>query len=134
MDATRQRLLPDAAHTRADRRVAYRGMHFAAELLLAAGAAAVLDAPYNHAVDREELARIGGGEIRWIECHVSPALAAARLRARGIPDPTRPDLTEARVRRLARSYPYTGRGLTLDTGALTPAECLQRIARYLRER
>jgi predicted kinase len=26
MDATRQRLLPDAAHTRADREVAYRAM------------------------------------------------------------------------------------------------------------
>ncbi|MGA3017575.1 MAG: ATP-binding protein [Bryobacteraceae bacterium] len=133
MDATRQRLLPSAAHTRADRQVAYRGMHFAAELLLAAGAGAVLDAPYDHSEDRAELARIAGSQCKLIECHVSPSIAAARLRERGLNDTARPDLTEERVRRLARDYPYSGAGLALDTAAMTPQACLARIDDYLRE-
>ena len=133
MDATRQRLLPDAAHTRADRQVAYRGMHFAVELLLAAGAGAVLDAPYDHAEDRAELARMAGTRPKLIECHVSPGIAAARLRERGPNDPARPDLTEERVRCLARDYPYSGAGLSLDTTAMTPEACLAQIAEYLGE-
>jgi predicted kinase len=133
MDATRQRLLPHAAHTRADRQVAYRGMHFAAELLLAAGAGAVLDAPYDQSEDRAELARIAGTECKFIECHVSPSIAAARLSERGLNDPVRPDLTEERVRRLARDYPYRGAGLALDTTVMKPEACLARIADFLRE-
>ena len=37
--------MPDAAHTRADRAVAYRAMHLAAELLAGAGVSVILDAP-----------------------------------------------------------------------------------------
>ena len=131
MDATRQRLMPDAGHTRADREIAYRAMHFAAELLLAAGAGAVLDAPYGHAEDRAELARVAGGKARLIECRVPPETAALRARARGIPDASRPDLTEERVARLNREFHYTGEGLLLDTGDLSVAECLARIDEYL---
>ena len=134
MDATRQRLLPGAAHTRADRQVAYRGMHFAAELLLAAGAGAVLDAPYDQLEDRAELDRIAGGRYKLVECHVTPEGAAGRLRERGLDDPARPDLTEERVSRLARDYPYRDAGLSLDTTRMTPEACLERIAGYLRER
>ena len=133
MDSTRQRLLPDAAHTRADRQVAYRGMHFAAELLLTSGAGAVLDAPYDQPEDRAELARIAGKQCKLIECHVSPDIAAARLRERGLNDPARPDLTEERVRRLVRDYPYSGAGLALDTALMTPEACLARIADFLGE-
>ena len=131
MDATRQRLMPNALHTREDRAIAYRAMLFAAELLLAAGAGAVLDAPYGHAEDRADLARIDPGKRKLIECRVSEQIAVARIRARGIPDATRPDLTEERVARLNREYRYTGEGLTLDTGALSVAECLARIEAYL---
>jgi len=131
MDVTRQRLLPRAAHTRADREVAYRGMHFAAELLLAAGAGAVLDAPYDHVEDRDELARIAGTCSRLIECRVSPETAVARLHMRGWPDPTRPDLTDEKVARLVRQYSYRGTGLLLDTELLSPDECLARIEAYL---
>jgi predicted kinase len=131
MDATRQRLMPTASHTRADREVAYRAILFAAELLLAAGAGAVLDAPYGHTEDRADLARIGAGKWKLIECHVSEEIAVERLRARGIPDPSRPDLTEERVAQLNREYRYTGEGLLLDTGVLSVDECLQRIERFL---
>jgi predicted kinase len=131
MDATRQRLMPTASHTRADREVAYRAMLFAAELLLNAGAGVILDAPYGHAEDRADLARIAAGKWKLIECRVSEQVAVERLRARGIPDPTRPDLTEDRVVQLNREYRYTGEGLLLDTDKLTTDQCLERIEAYL---
>ncbi len=129
MDATRRILLPDAEHTRADRIVAYRGMHFAAGLLLAAGQGVVLDGPYQQPEDREGLARLGVRKL--IECRVSPDLAAARLIARGWPDPHRPDLTPDLVRRLAAAYPYQATGLILDTAELGTPECLARIEDFL---
>ena len=131
MDLTRQRLLPGASHTRADRAVAYRAMLFAAELLLAAGSGAVLDAPYGHAEHRAELARVAKGRWKLIECRVSERVAVERLRARGIPDPARPDLTAERVVRLNREYPYTGDGLLLDTDQCPIEECLAKIECYL---
>ncbi len=123
--------MPTASHTRADREVSYRAMLFAAELLLHAGSGAVLDAPYGHAEDRAELARVAAGKWKLIECRVSEEIAVERLRARGIPDPSRPDLTEERVRKLNREYRYSGEGLLLDTGKLSMAECLARIEGYL---
>jgi predicted kinase len=131
MDATRARILPGAAHTRADRRVAYRAMHFAAELLLDADAGAVLDAPYGHDEDRDELAAIGEPRgVRYIECRVSAEEAARRFEQRG-PDAGKPDLTAERVRRLARAYCYTNAGLALDTEALSREECLEMIEAWL---
>jgi predicted kinase len=131
MDATRRRILPAAAHTRADRQVAYRAMHFAAGLLLGAGAGAILDAPYGHQEDREDLARIAAdADVRLIECQVSPETAVHRFRQRG-PDPVRLDLTEDLVRQMVREYPYTRAGLVLDTEARSLPECLERIEGYL---
>jgi len=131
MDATRQRLMPDAKHTRADREVAYRAMLFAAELLLGAGSGAVLDAPFGHAEDRAELDRIAHGRWKLIECRVSEDAAVERLRSRGIPDPSRPDLTEERVRRLNREYRYSGEGLLLDTDRQSVEECLARVEEFI---
>ena len=104
-------------------------MHFAAELLLAAGASVVLDGPYQHPEDWEDLARVG--PYRLIECRVSPETAAARLLARGWHDPNRPDLTAEKVMRLARQYPYQGTGLLLDTDATSAAQCLAEIETVL---
>lgn len=132
MDATRQRLLPNAHHTREDRAVAYRGMLFAAEFLLNTGASVILDAPYGHQEDRADLERVAGEQMKLIECRVSEIIAVERLRARGIPDPARPDLTEERVIRLNREFRYSGKGLLLDTDRLSFEECLVRIEDYLR--
>lgn len=123
MDATRRRILPDAAHTRADRRVAYRAMHFAAELLQNAGAGAILDAPYGHPEDRAELAQL---HPLLIECKVSTETAIRRFRERG-PDPIRLDLTEDLVRRLVAEYPYTHAGLVLDTESQSLEACLRLV-------
>jgi len=68
----------------------------------------VLDAPYGHAED----VPIWRAWPPASEADRMPCIArggVARLRARGIPDPTRPDLTEARVVRLNREYRYTAR-------------------------
>ena len=131
MDATRQRILPNAAHTRADREVAYRAMHFAAELLLQAGAGVVLDAPYGHEEDRADLAGIAGrSEVYLIECRVTPEEVVRRFHARG-PDPNRPDLTEGSVRHSAAGYAYQRTGLMLDTVSTPLADCLTRILSFL---
>ncbi|HWB86117.1 MAG TPA: ATP-binding protein [Bryobacteraceae bacterium] len=135
MDAVRQRILPNAAHTRADREVAYRAMHWAAELLLRAGQDVILDAPYGHAEDRLALQRIAektGARLKRIECRVSPETAAARFHARG-PDPVRLDLTEEAVLRMVREYSYVGDGLMLDTERLSLEECLRAIEQKLNE-
>ncbi len=130
MDGVRQRILPGAAHTRADREAAYRAMHLAAELRLDAGGSLILDAPYGHPEDRQELQRIGGGRLRRIECRVSPETAVRRFRARGA-DPVRLDLTEDVVERMVREYPYLGDALTLDTEALSEEECLKRVRGWI---
>lgn len=128
MDTTRMRILPDSPHTRADRRVAYRAMHFAAGLLLEAGRSVILDAPYGHLEDRQDLAGSSRAPLYLVECRVSPATAARRFLGR-FPDPLRLDLSEERVRELVQSYPYWGQGLSIDTEERE--ECLAAIEAYL---
>jgi predicted kinase len=123
MDATRQRLLPDAAHTRADREVAYRAMEWAAAML----PAVILDAPYGHQDDREGLRRL---RALTIECRVTPETAVQRFRERGV-DLIRLDLTDEVVRRRVEEYRYQGGALVLDTDRLTAAECLAATMDYL---
>jgi predicted kinase len=130
MDATRQRLLPGAAHTRADREVAYRAMQMAAELLDAAGSLVVLDAPYGHIEDRDVLAALGPV---WVECKVSPATAVLRLQERGF-DPERPDLTPEIVRDSAASYRYSDAALVLDTEVLPLEECVLAVEQAVNSR
>lgn len=133
MDATRQRILPDSPHTRADRRTAYRAMHFAAELLLRYGTGVILDAPYGHPEDREEVtqtAAAAGAPAFLIECSVSPETAVRRLRERG-PDPVRIDLTPERVIALVRDFRYSRIGLLLDSEQLTPSECAARADAWI---
>jgi predicted kinase len=133
MDATRARLMPDSAHTRADRRVAYRAMHFASELMLDHGGTVILDAQYGHPEDRNEVEQIVGrtqSELYLIECRVDPDLAARRFRERPANHPGL-DLTEDLVIKMARTFPYSGRGLSIDTGTLPVHECERRIRQYL---
>jgi len=129
MDTTRKRILPDAPHTRADRMVAYRAMAWAAELLLGAGASVILDAPYGHMEDRRELAAVAE-RIYLVECAIGVEASLARLAARG-PDGIRLDLTPENAERLVREYPYSRRGLLLDTACLDTAACLARVDAYL---
>jgi len=134
MDGVRRRILPGAAHTRADREVAYRAMHLAAECVLRSGGCIILDAPYGHAEDRRDLfsvAEVSRARLLLVELKVSPEMAAERLRNRG-PDPERPDLTETIVAQSAREYPYSGSGLLLDTEVSSPDKALQRVIEWIR--
>jgi len=133
MDRTRQRILP-GTHTEGDRHAAYRAMHFAAELLVRGGRSVILDAPYRHREDRDDLAAAvarSGARLRWIECHIAPDMASARQKVRGF-DAERADLDETVVAERARQHPYTGQGLQLETGELSPEDCLRQVEDYLR--
>jgi predicted kinase len=133
MDATRARLMPDSAHTRQDRRIAYRAMHFAAELLLGCGQTVILDAQYGHPEDREEVeqvARRTAAALYLIECKVAPDVAVRRFRDRP-PDHPGLDLDDERVAEMARAFPYRGTGLLIDTGELPIEECVRLIDEYL---
>lgn len=132
MDAFRQRLLPGAAHTREDRRVAYRGMAYAAELLLKHGVTVIVNAVYARDEEREEIAQAAaraGAPLCWVEFTVPVELALERSRARRHLHPG-VDLTDERVAELVRSHPYTGAGLTVDSRK-PPEDCLALIAGYL---
>jgi predicted kinase len=133
MDATRVRLLPESHHTRDDRAVAYRAMHLCAELLLAHDKTTILDAPYGHREDREDVAALltrTGASFHLIECAVTPETAVERFHARLGTHPGL-DLTEERVRRIVREYRFSDLGLLLETSTLSLDECLTRLRDYL---
>jgi predicted kinase len=128
MDAFRTRLLVDSDQRVEHRDVAYRAMHYAAELLAPRCRAVVLDATYTARICRNELldvvARVDG-VLAVIECHVSAAVAEERFGARGT-HPAR-DLTRKRVRALATSYPYYRRppAIVTSTGDVPAASLLR---------
>jgi predicted kinase len=132
MDSTRARLIPESAHTRSDRRIAYRAMHFAAEILLHQGGGIILDAPYGHLEDRSDLAEVArktGSLPYLVQCKVSLATALDRFGSR--PRENRLDLTAERVARLVLSFPYYPGGLVVDTDREPLDHCLQRIEGYV---
>lgn len=133
MDTTRARLMPDSQHTRHDRAIAYRAMHLAAELLLGSGVSVILDAQYAHPEDRGEVDTVAartGSPIYLIECKVAPEIAVRRFRERAADHPGL-DLTPDLVAGMARTFPYRGTGLLIDTGELPPEECSRRIDAYV---
>ena len=132
MDSIRARILPDAAHTREDRAVAYRAMHFTAERLLELGHDVIVNAGYGHAEDRDEviaLTRRTGAELYQVEFTVPLETALERNRKRRQQHPGL-DLTDERVTDLVENFPYTHAGLTIDS--TWPIEdCLARLEHYI---
>jgi uncharacterized protein len=129
MDAIRVRLLPDAAHTREDRMVAYRAMHLAAELLASRGESVIVNASYRHACDRREIEAIAlrtRTPLYLVEFTVTPEVAVARSRARRSAHPGS-DLTDERVTDLVVHFPFFRGGLIVDSEE--PAEAI--LARVL---
>ena len=113
--------------------MAYRAMNLAAECVIRSGGSIILDAPYGHAEDREDLRSLvepAQARVYLVEFRVSAETAVRRLRARG-PDPDRPDLTELSVTQAAREYSYTGMGLVLNSDVLSPAEAAERISGWV---
>ncbi len=132
MDAFRLRLLPEAAHTREDRQVAYRGMHYAAQLLLERGHSVIVNAGYGHPEDRAEAAAVAartGARLLLAEFTLPLEVALERAGARRGVHPGH-DLTDERVTELVLSFPYTGAGVTIDS-TQPVSECLERLEDYL---
>jgi len=132
MDAVRVRVLPESAHTRQDRQVAYRAMHLAAEAAARAGACVIVNACYSHASDRrdiEQAAQRAGVPLYLVEFRVSAPVAVARWQSRRQAHPGA-DLTEARVRELVNRFPYFGGGQTVD-GEQPAEEVFKAIEDYL---
>mgnify|MGYP000324319375 CR=1 FL=1 len=116
MDAIRLRLLPGSSSTRPNRLVAYRAMHWAAELLAARGAAVIADASYGRAEDRAAARRAAleaGARFALVEFTVPLETALERCRARRETHPG-DDLTPERVRELVTGFAYTREGLLVD--------------------
>ncbi len=132
MDAFRVRILPDAAHTREDRRVAYRAMHFAAELLASRGHSVIVNASYSHEEDRRDLEAVAAAmsvPLFLIECTVTAETAVARSRERRSTHPGL-DLTDRRVAELVAGFPFFGGGVTIDSTTEIAAS-MRQIEKYL---
>ena len=78
MDTIRARLMPESRHAKPDRDIAYRTMHFAAEMLLSAGHSVILDATYMPVEHRLELEGIA--EFRAARFSLSNAECRQRQR------------------------------------------------------
>ena len=120
--------LPLWTHSKADREFAYRRMHaLAAQSFDRGTLTVILDATYGPEVHRKaahELALRSEAKLYVIECRVDPDEAVFRYRKRnGVHAGL--DMNEARARRLAATYPFTGAGLLLDTS--TPHSTLTSI-------
>jgi predicted kinase len=119
MDRFRERLLPHGDQRVEDRDVAYKAMHFAAELLAPWCRTIVLDATYTAAICRHWLVDVvdqSGGTLVVIECRVSVVSAVERWTRRAAHPAL--DLTAERVAMLARDYPYFQPTCQVDVGSL----------------
>jgi predicted kinase len=134
MDRFRTRVLPGSDQRVEHRDIAYRAMHYAAELLAAECArAVVLDATYTAAECRQGMIDIVeriGGPLFLIECHVEPHVAVERFAQRHHHPAV--DLTPSRVDHLAREYPYSPQAwpaLSSGHDDLALAEILEHLER-----
>jgi predicted kinase len=119
MDRFRERVLPHSDQRVQDRDIAYRAMHFAAELLAPWCRTIVLDATYTAALCRRWLVDVvdqTGGTLVVIECRVSVAAAVERWTKRAAHPAL--DLSADRVAMLARDYPYFPANCLVDVESL----------------
>ncbi len=132
MDDARATLLPDAAHTRADRAIAYRAVLWTAAHLLRWTDVVICNGGFGHAVDREacrRVAREAGAGLYIVEFTAPLDILLERNRARRAFHPGL-DLTEERVREIVETYPWSGAGITVDS--TEPLDkCLASIRSYL---
>ena len=131
MDDARATLLPEAAHTRADRMVAYRAVLWAAGRLLRFTDVVICDGGFGHAVDREgceRVAREAGAELYVVEFFAPLPVLMERNRARRERHPGL-DLTDERVGELVRGYVPWGLGIRVDS-TRPVRECVERVREY----
>lgn len=132
MDAARVALLPGAAHTRADRAIAYRAVLWTAAQLLRYTDIVICDGGFGHAEDRDAcraLARESGAALYWVEFTAPLELLLARNRARRAHHPGL-DLSGERVKEIVESYPWAGAGLVVESSRPL-AECIAVVSEYI---
>jgi predicted kinase len=131
MDEARARLLPGAAHTRADREVAYRAVLWTAAHLLRYTDIVICNGGFGHEVDREgcrAVAREAGAALVVVEFTGPLEVLTARNRARRATHPGL-DLTDERVAEIVDAYPWTPGALRVDS-TRPVAECVGAVRRY----
>lgn len=133
MDAARAALLPDSAHTRADRAVAYRAILWTAGLLLRYTDIVICDGGFGHPEDRDgcrTAARQAGAALYVVTFSAPLDVLIERNRLRRGHHPGL-DLTDARVTELVATYrPWVG-GITID-GTQAEERILAAVRGYLK--
>jgi predicted kinase len=132
MDDARVTLLPDAAHTRADRAIAYRAVLWAAGHLLRYTDVVICNGGFGHQVDRDacvELARETDAALCVAEFEAPLAVLLERNLARRDAHPGL-DLTDARVAEIVESYRWWGAGIRVDSTMPLP-ECVEQVRAYI---
>lgn len=135
MDEIRKEVFPSGEQTKRERNLAYRAMFREARRALLEGKAdpiilVATFAPIEHRQELVAIADASAAEVFLVECLVPPEEAVRRFR-QGREGHAAIDLTEARVREHAHSFPFYGGGLLLDTGLLREDEGVAKIAAFL---
>lgn len=132
MDAARMALLPDAAHTRADREVAYRAVLWTAGHVLRYTDIVICNGGFGHAEDRQgclAVARGAGAAVYVVEFTAPLAVLLERNRARRDSHPGL-DLTDERVTEIVTTYPLWGAGIVVDS-TRPVAECVAAVMEFV---
>lgn len=102
-----------------------------ARVLLAEGGTAVIDATFSRAWERDlarEAARVAGAQWVHVECRVSPAVAAERMRRRAAEGKDVSDATEAIQDVQREAYEPPAGGETIPIDASPPPEAVLEAA------
>jgi predicted kinase len=132
MDAARAAILPDAAHTRADRVIAYRAVLWTAACLLRYTDIVICDGGYGHREERDAcrtLAAASGADLYLVEFTAPVDLLLQRNRERRAHHPGL-DLTDARVTEIVEHYPWSGDGLVVECSRPLP-DCIAVVREYI---
>ncbi|MFN0104544.1 MAG: AAA family ATPase [Bryobacteraceae bacterium] len=132
MDNARATLLPNSAHTRADRAIAYRAVLWAAAHLLRHTDTVICDGGFGHREDRDAcrtLARESAAALYLVEFTAPLEVLLERNRARRDRHPGL-DLTDARVTEIVETYPWSRTGLLVDS-TQPLSDCVAAVRAYL---
>ena len=132
MDDARAAILPHAAHTRADRAIAYRAILWTAKHLLRYTDIVICDGGFGQPEDRDAcraLARESGAALYLVEFTAPLEILLERNRIRRAHHPGL-DLTDERVTEIVESYPWSRAGLVVESSRPL-AECIAAVGKYI---
>lgn len=132
MDAARVALLPDSAHTRADRAIAYRAVLWTAACLLRYTDIVICDGGFGHEDDRAACRRVAaerGATLCFVAFTGPLKVLLERNRKRREHHPGL-DLSDARVTELVENYRWPDAGLVIESSRPL-AECVVLAGKYI---